>query len=192
MTWFGVVHVGASITIGSGTTVSISGDYLSEVNREQSIASGVITANATQNLSSAVVAMSAFGSLFVVQPGGTLNLDGIAVRNGNSSLGEGAGIGNGGGVYAHDANVTITGCAFEDNFAEVFGGGIFANESRVVVRDTEFRRCAAGFVPFSGQDDADGAGGGVSVSSRTYVCTYVFRLVCSLCFVLFPCFCYDW
>lgn len=170
VTWSGVVHVGASITIGSGTTVSISGDYVSEVDVEQSSSGSDINVNGTKAGSSAAVATGAFGPLFVVQPGGVLNLNGIAVRNGNSSLGVGAGIiASGGGVYANEANVMVTGCVFEDNFAELLGGGIFANRSRLIVRDTEFRRCKAGLVPVVGQDDVESAGGAISVSARTHV-----------------------
>ncbi len=75
---------------------------------------------------------------------------------------------SGGGVSAIDANVTVTGCEFEDNFADYLGGGIFANRSSVVVVGSVFRRCQADVVPSPEVDDADGAGGGIGVSLEAH------------------------
>lgn len=73
---------------------------------------------------------------------------------------------NTGAIFAVDSNITVNGCAFEDNYAEVHGGAIHANRSSVVVRNTAFRRCRAGQVP--GEDlkseDVIGNGGGTSTS----------------------------
>lgn len=66
-----------------------------------------------------------------------------------------------------ESNVTVSSCVFEDNFAEKWGGGIFGQNSTVIVRDTIFRRCRAGFTPSAGDNDdenIDGSGGGIAVS----------------------------
>ena len=113
--------------------------------------------------------------LFFVD-GGQLFLENLAVRGGDagnytgssvSSSGS-SGVGgdiivSGGGVHAVDANVTVTGCEFEDNFAQHLGGGIFTNRSTLVVVGSVFRRCQADVVSSPG-DDAVGAGGGIGVS----------------------------
>lgn len=119
----------------------------------------------------------AAGPIFFVD-GGQLFLERLAVRGGiaanyseaTSSDGSGNGDGSsgreaftcGGGVHAVDANVTVAGCEFEDNFSEYLGGGIFTNRSTLVVTASVFRRCQAGEQSFPGED-ALGAGGGIGV-----------------------------
>lgn len=71
---------------------------------------------------------------------------------------------SGGAVHAVDANVTVTGCEFEDNFAELWGGAIFANGSSLVVRGSVFRRCWAGEQSVAADEGVEGAGGGIGVS----------------------------
>ncbi|CAN0082894.1 unnamed protein product, partial [Ectocarpus sp. 8 AP-2014] len=129
------------------------------------------------------------GPLFFVD-GGQLFLDSLAVRGGYTSNSTGSftytastdaaadganstttsGVNetaiatvviSGGGVHAIDSNVTVTGCEFEENYADYWGGGIFANGSTLVVRGSVFRRCEAGEVPLPGDEDVDGAGGAI-------------------------------
>ena len=73
---------------------------------------------------------------------------------------------SGGAVHAVDSNVTVVGCEFEDNFAELWGGAIFANGSSLVVRGSVFRRCRAGEQSFAADEGIEGAGGGIGVSGR--------------------------
>ncbi len=128
----------------------------------------------------ALAPAGAAGPIFFID-GGQLFLERLAVRGGvatnyteaSSSDGSGNGGGSsgseavtcGGGVHAVDANVTVAGCEFEDNFSEYLGGGIFTNRSTLVVTASVFRRCQAGVQSFPG-DDAFGAGGGVGVRFR--------------------------
>lgn len=166
VTWSGVVNVEASIKIGQGTTVSISGDHASDATVADPTSSiGRDSSSAVNsNGSSAAVALNRFGPVFLVERG-TLNLAGIAVREGGATSTAGLSI-SGGGISAEYATVTATNCTFEDNFAEWVGGGIFANWSTVEVRDTVFRRCSAGDAPEAteGTLDVIGAGGGIGVS----------------------------
>eukprot|EP00752_Nemacystus_decipiens_P010943 g9725.t1 len=155
--WSGNVDVSGTIVIGSGTTVRIVGsDTLT------ASSSGNFTESSSlSGLTSAAVNMVSPlpGPVFVVQ-GGQLFLESIAVRGGNAST---AAVVSGGGVHAVDANVTVTGCEFEDNFASLWGGGIFANRSTLVVEGSVFRRCSADVEPSPGDDGVEGAGGGIGV-----------------------------
>lgn len=164
VTWSGIVSVQASIKIGNGTTVSISGDYISDVTVADSSSSIGSRGSAVNNSgTSAAVAATRFGPIFVVQ-GGVLNLAGIAVREGGATVTIGL---SGGGVFAEDANVTVTGCAFENSSAELYGGGIYANRSTLVVQDTAFRKCSAKDKIRTADDvdvDAKAAGGSIWVS----------------------------
>lgn len=54
-------------------------------------------------------------------------------------------------------------CDFSDNFAEHWGGGIFANQSTLEVVDSVFRSCRAGFVSTVDDEDLEGTGGGIWV-----------------------------
>lgn len=105
------------------------------------------------------------GSIFFVD-GGQLFLESLVVRGGNAinstDASSGAVVVTGGGVHAVDANVTVTDCEFEDNFAQEMGGGIFTNRSTLVVVRSVFRRCQADAVS-SPEDDVSGAGGGIGV-----------------------------
>ncbi|CAN0319726.1 unnamed protein product, partial [Hapterophycus canaliculatus] len=79
--------------------------------------------------------------------GGTLSLENLAVRDGyttnsTSSLTYTGNVAqivvSGAGIHAIDATVTVTGCEFEDNFSEMWGGAIFANRSSLVVTGSVF------------------------------------------------------
>ena len=115
------------------------------------------------------------GPVFFVD-GGRLFLEGLAVRGGNAANSTRGGddygdngvaaVASGGGVHAVDATVTVTGCEFENNYANSLGGGIFTNRSTLVVVGSVFRRCQADVLP-SVEGDAVGAGGGIGVS-RNY------------------------
>lgn len=165
VTWSGVVNVTESIKIGNGTTVSITGDYISDVVDPTGGHSTSSTEAAIINSgSSAAVASNNFGPVFVVI-GGALSLDRIAVHNGRAGPTIGDAYPSGGGIYAMYSNITVNGCAFEGNYAESEGGGIFANHSRVEVRDTAFRKCQAGPVPKAGDEDVTSTGGGITVSA---------------------------
>ncbi|CAN0539517.1 unnamed protein product, partial [Laminaria digitata] len=61
------------------------------------------------------------------------------------------------------ADVNVTRCEFRDNFAVHWGGGIYAEESTLVVIDSLFEGCRAGFQSFPGEEEAEGAGGGIAV-----------------------------
>lgn len=114
----------------------------------------------------------AFGPIFFVD-GGELLLENMAVRGGfvaNSTFSSAV---NGAGITAINSNVTATSCEFEDNFAELYGGGVFGNRSSLVFIDSVFRRCRAGFQSIAGDEDADGAGGGIGVSMISAINTLV-------------------
>lgn len=108
---------------------------------------------------------TSFGPIFFVD-GGQLSLEGLAVRDGFSTNSTESLIMSGGGVHAIDSNVTVTGCEFEDSFAKYQGGGIYTSRSTLVVLGSVFRRCQAGFQSFAGDENADGAGGGIGVRCR--------------------------
>lgn len=157
MTWSGIVNLTETIRVGSGTTVSIVGDY----------ENGLVATSGDTSSGAAVVGMTGapFGPIFY-SSGSTMSLTNLAIRNGNATSSVGTGISSGGGVYAMNSNITVSGCAFEDNFAQDYGGGIRVNQSTLVVVDTVFKHCSAGDVPETGDENADGSGGGISVSSR--------------------------
>lgn len=192
--WSGEVNVSATITIGAGTTVRIFGEgnstegnsslsdneALEELTSElalpvrlTSAAVGVGPPNITVSTEEDI----SFGPMFYVE-GGQLFLEDMIVRGGfaanttttttsvNGSGSDGTSLdGIGGGVFAVNSNVTVTRCEFNDNFAENLGGGIFANQSTLVVVDSMFRYCEAGFFSTIEDDVDNGAGGGISVSS---------------------------
>lgn len=164
--WVGAVILTESIRIGRGTSVTIVGSYSKSSSNIRSLTTssdsdgeGSPEAGA---IDSAAVAETAFGPIFVVGHG-KLILDGIAVRGGNASSSVGSGVTRGGGIYAIGATLTVDWCTFEDNFAEESGGAIRASGSRVIVRDTVFRRCSAGVRAAVDIENAIGAGGGIEV-----------------------------
>ena len=186
--WSGEVTVSSTIFIGSGTTVRICGDgYSSEGNSslsEQEQLEELTTGLPLPlGLTSAVVGTGSsnvsFGPMFYVD-GGHLVLEDLIVRGGhatnesNDMLIDGfRGLyGNGGGVYAINSNVSVARCEFTDNFAEHFGGGIFANLSSVEVVNSTFRYCTAGHESTFEDEDLLGTGGGISVSSLVPGTTY--------------------
>ncbi|CAN0516413.1 unnamed protein product, partial [Laminaria digitata] len=102
---------------------------------------------------------------------GRLILEDLIVRGGFAANttraleGVGGIYGSGGGVYAINSTVSVSRCDFSDNFAEHWGGGIFANASALEVVESTFRNCEAGFVSGVGDEDLEGAGGGILVSA---------------------------
>lgn len=204
VSWSGSLNVSSPIHVGPRTTVRITGDgvrntgeggaedtqsQLTELSSDLSISSatgslisavvGTRTESQTRFQStSGVTSMgttgASFGSIFFVD-GGQLLLEGIAVRNGFAANVTENLVVSGGGVHAIESNITVSGCEFEDNFAQFLGGGIFANNSRVVVKNSVFRRCEAGYQAFAGDDDVNGAGGGIGVSKRKDSWTMVSR-----------------
>ncbi|CAM9587167.1 unnamed protein product [Ectocarpus fasciculatus] len=170
--WSGEVSAPGTIYIGSGTTVNIYGEDaptatttsgtpgISSFSGDDELWSGLSLP--PDDLSSAVVVGSGLsgGPIFFVD-GGQLSLNALAVRDGNAT-GD-----SGGGVHAEKSNVTITGCLFENNFAEVWGGGVVANLSVLTVVNSTFRENAAGLVSVAGQDNVDAAGGGIAAKEST-------------------------
>ena len=189
VSWSGEVHLTGTIVIGSSTTVRIFGDETSSVGSSSSLSSQEALEELTSTLAlpfgltSAVVGVAptnitadtdasiSFGPMFYVN-GGELILEGLIVRGGfavantTSALnGIRSVYGSGGGVYAVDSTVLVSRCDFSDNFAEHFGGGIFANQSTVQVVDTSFGNCEAGFVSTVDEEDLEGEGGAIYVST---------------------------
>ncbi len=199
VSWSGVVTVPETIYIGRGTTVWVVGSNASgnsSDSDQQGWVEGLSTRlpPLPNNLPDAAVrtaseleqqdmaantsttgAVASPGPIFFVD-GGQLYLEGVAVRGGSttassadSSIASDEAVVSGGGVHAIDANVTVIGCEFEDNFAEYLGGGIFTNRSTLVVVGSVFRGCSADVVPSpeeiaDEEFDTDGAGGGIGVS----------------------------
>ena len=190
--WSGAVNVPGTIHVGVDTTVKIVGN--GSVNNSDGTAPNTGGSNITgssdnsssqdqldvytaplsipRGLTSAVVGVgssaasdksSAFGPIFFVN-GGQLFLENMAIREGFVANYTHSSIISGGGIHALDANVTVTGCEFENNFAEFWGGGIFVNRSTLVVVDTVFRNCSAGLRAAAGEDAVDGAGGAIGVN----------------------------
>ena len=186
VSWFGVVRVGSTITIGRGTTVRIFGEIdtnsvlattsrpISSTSASSNVSSDfeleLETLSGDLNLpqeltSTAVVEVSdgvSFGPIFLVD-NGELYLEGLTIRGGNATNSNAGTIIAGGGIYANFSQVSVSSCVFEDNFAEYLGGGIHTNRSILTVKDSVFRRNKAGFQSFAGDKDADGAGGGIGV-----------------------------
>ena len=186
----GTIHigVGTTVTIVGDTSPNSTGDAASSMGSSNITAGGgnssihdevdVLTGalSIPRGLTSAVVGAGSsttsvdtdesldFGPIFFVD-GGQLILENMAVRGGfvlNSTENSTA---RGAGIHAQHSNITVTGCEFEDNFAELYGGGIFGNYSTLSVVDSVFRRCRAGFRASAG-DDVDSNGGGIGVSMK--------------------------
>lgn len=182
VSWLGTVSVPRTIHIGRNTTVKIVGGVNKTITAgTTTTSSGVdlqleellgklalpegLTSTAVGPRPSNPVAEDyqfSFGPIFFVD-NGQLFLENMVIRDGfaiNSTINP---VVSGGGVHAIDSNVTVTGCEFEDNFADFWGGGIFANQSTLTVIDSVFRGCHAGFQSFAGEEDVAGAGGGIVV-----------------------------
>lgn len=160
------VTVHNTIRLGYGTTVSIIGDYdngvLYDTHGRMLLVGDDDDGRSQNGESPEIIAGSAYGPIFVVD-GAYLYLENVALRSGNTANSSSPEPSSGAGLHALDANIIVVGCEFEDMFADNWGAGIFANRSRVVVRDTLFRRCASGLKPEAGNIDADGAGGAIAV-----------------------------
>ena len=184
VSWFGVVRVGGTITIGRGTTVRIFGEIDTNSVLATSINSSSSTSassnvssdleleletlsgglNLPQELTSTVEVSDgvSFGPIFFVD-NGELYLEGLTIRGGSATNSTAGTIIAGGGIYANFSQISVSSCVFEDNFAEYLGGGIHTNRSTLTVKDSVFRRNKAGFQSFPGDEDVDGAGGGIGV-----------------------------
>ena len=176
VSWSGTVIVNGTIHIGVGTTVNITGDG-ANLRGNSSGELDVLTANMSipRGLTSTVERFAPSnvpvvgnkstpsGPLFFVD-GGELNLHHMAIRGGNVTPSTDYPTASGGGIHAQNASVTAMSCEFEDNFAESGGGGVFAHASTLVMIDSVFRRCRAGFQAEAG-DDVSGAGGGINVGT---------------------------
>ena len=197
VSWSGVVEVHSTIKIGNGTTVRIFGEATTSSGANSSISggnsssyssyysnrssSGVDLVFELERLSSdlnlprgltseAVGGFSTvpFGPIFLVD-GGELQLESIRIRGGNATNSTVNAIVSGGGVNAINSNVSVSGCVFEDNFAEFVGGGIHANVSTLMVKGSVFRGNHAGFRSYAGDEDANGAGGGIAVREGSFM-----------------------
>lgn len=179
--WSGAVNLTGTIVIGRGTTVNIFGDgnsskdnsNLSDQERLEELTSGLelplgLTSAAVgvgpSNITSDTDTSISFGPMFYVD-GGHLLLQDMIVRGGFAANTANALDGSGGGIYAIRSNVSVARCEFSDNFAEYFGGAIYANESTLTVVDSMFRSCEAGFNYTVDDEDLEGAGGGILVST---------------------------
>lgn len=188
--WSGVVNLNRTVRIGLDTTVTITGDNPDSTSDTTSMtesSNGEVDDHIPEMLSiprglaSAAVRAAPSGISAIINEstpsfpiffvdGGQLHLEYIAIRGGivinttDNSTSRGA------GIYAQQSQVTVSSCEFEDNFAEAAGGGTFANKSTLVVKDSVFSRCRAGFQAGPG-DDVSGAGGGISVSNVSALTT---------------------
>lgn len=174
----GTISGTGSITeSSSGTTVdsnntSTSHDAVDDLAANLSIPRGLTSAAVAvrpSEPSEDTINGLSFGPMFYVEEG-QLFLENVAIRGGYVANSSSNPTVSGGGINAYGSNVTATGCEFEDNFAELWGGAVFGNRSTLVIVDSVFRRCRAGF-----QAEADevaiGAGGGIAVSmvSRLFI-----------------------
>lgn len=187
VTWSGSVTIWDTIRIGYGTTVSIRGDYDNGLPPRGAGADGAGSDQVSGDGltgGSAIVAGEPFGPMLLVE-GASLYLENMALRDGNVSNATSPGIVSGGGLHLLDADVTVVGCEFEDVFAQYWGGGIFANRSRLVVLDTVFRRCSAGEELEGVVEEADGAGGGLAVRWTPLLDSVELRPVLVLSFEVF-------
>ena len=195
--WSGEVGVTGTIVIGSGTTVRIFGDGnssddistlsiskgLEELTSGRALPFGLTSAAVgvgPANITSETDTSTSFGPMFYID-GGHLILEDLVVRGGLATNttgglhGIGGGPGRGGGVHALNSTVSVTRCYFSDNFAEHWGGGIFANGSTLQIVDSVFSGCDAGFQSTVEDEDLEGAGGGVWVSSFD-ICNTMFSV----------------
>lgn len=175
--WSGEVSVPGTIFIGYGTTVKIYGENTA-INASSNSLSGTTVDSSSSSssdqqdqqlkelssgmslptdISAAAVGSSDSGGPIFHVDGGQIVLNALAVRNGYVDNG------SGGGVYANNSDVTIIDCLFENNFASDQGGGVFAILSTLAVANSTFRGNSAGFEPLVGDDDGEGAGGGIAV-----------------------------
>jgi predicted outer membrane repeat protein len=70
----------------------------------------------------------------------TVNISGLTIRNGNSSAG------SGGGIYAFNANLTLSDCVVSDNGAPGGGGGgIYTADSAALIENCLFLNNSAAF-----------------------------------------------
>lgn len=108
----------------------------------------------------------AFSSPLFYVDGGNLTMRDFIVRDGYAVNANNSDDSKGAGVFAVNAKINITRCEFSNNFAAVSGGGIYAEESTVVVVDSVFAGCRAGFQSVSGDDETPGVGGAISVRTH--------------------------
>lgn len=113
---------------------------------------------------SAIIAGTAFGPIFIIEDA-SLHLENVSLRNASVTTLGLSGMSGGGGLSLVNAEVMITGCEFEDMFAELSGGGINAIDSRLVVNNSVFRRCISGPKPELGTEELVIAGGGIKVGA---------------------------
>ena len=177
VSWSGVINVSSTITIGRGTTVRIFGESPEHSSSSVNSSYGL---NVPQELTSAVARASTsgpFGPIFFVQEG-ELHLENVVIKGGNATTS--TTIDEGGGVHAYNSVVSISGCIFEENFAELKGGGIFTDESTLILKDSVFRDNHAGFQSVAGDGDiegdgeVDGEGGGIWVSALVKIPRFPF------------------
>lgn len=194
--WHGLVDVSSTMVIGSGTTVTIIGQDVSITPADDSasstdshsasedslsykphlaeLTSGLglprgLTSGAVgiapQGTTSATDTGNAFGPIFHVN-GGNLILENFIIRGGFVGATTTNDFTSGAGIHAKNSNVSVVRCEFDNNFAEVAGGGIYAQDSVLVVVDSIFGDCRAGFLAFAGDDDdVECRGGGIHVST---------------------------
>lgn len=188
--WSGAVNVSGTIVIGKRTTVTIFGDqatpsssitsnsssfdigtHVEELTSPLALPLGLTSAavgigNPDESASGDTTTTS--GAIFSVD-GGTLVLQDLIVRDGYRANATDDATGDesarGGGIYAMSAKVNITRCEFMDNFAVYWGGGIYTEESTLVVVDSVFDGCQAGFQSPAEDNEHDGVGGGIAVST---------------------------
>lgn len=107
------------------------------------------------------------GPIFLVD-GGNLILEDLIIRDGYTTDYDHSNGANGAGIIAVGAHVNVSRCEFSNNFAAHWGGGIYAEGSTLIVADSLFEGCTAGFQSYAGEEDVIGAGGGIAV--RTCTC----------------------
>ena len=70
-------------------------------------------------------------SVFTVNSGETVNLSGLTIFGGNSTL-------SGGGIGANAASLTVSNCILVDNSSQVDGGAIHGSSGTLTVTDSSF------------------------------------------------------
>lgn len=155
-----------SSTTGAGGNTSTGHDGVNELTTILSTPRGLTSAAVRTGppvTSGDFKESTSFGPIFFVD-GGELLIENMAIRGGLTTNSSDNPTDCGAGIHAHNSKVTAASCEFEDNIAESAGGGVFGNDSTIVMINSVFRRCEAGSQGEAGDEDVIGAGGGISVS----------------------------
>ena len=129
--WSGVVTLDAPISIGSGTSLSVTGeDNLAEVRGSSQTRLFTVASSGGLSLTSLRLSGGAAASGGAVHASdATVTLDGCVFEENDATAGDG------GAVFMNRGELTVVGGEFLGNSADGNGGAVLAVDGAVVIRD---------------------------------------------------------